>query len=306
MGEQTPQQKATPDPAEENGTPRKEQTPAPEEQDRIQIVGLHGDDPIVSYQGQVYSCHWASTIGTDLFFARAPLPEDRDARIAEPLRRLNGSFELIGASSARLVAKQARLRPKWNQKRVEQAQPGSSHSFARIQDAESVETIKFPVPEHATRAQKRQANFLEQLSAVKARLGEKDKVKPTAYTSRGSNMRPGEDDGTQGQRVFVTSPTPERVGDFTFITEDGSNPPSPRSQRSPRQSPRRTSTKMNPPPNKRARRAGGRRGSTARRRAGRAQPTESSLRNEQVGEAGPNTESATPATWDELNQMDTT
>lgn len=305
--QQASQQEATPDPAEENGTPRKEPTPEPEEQDRIQIVGLHDDNPIVSYQGQIYSCHWASTIGTDLFFARALPAEDREARIAEPMRKLNGSFELIGASSARLVARQAKLRPKTSQEKVQQSQPGPSHSFAPIQNPESMEVVKFPVPEHASRAQKRQANFLEKLSAVKARLGEKDKVKPTAYTSRGTNLRPGEDDGTQGQRTFVTSPSPERAGGYTFITEDGSDPPSPRNPRSPRQSPKRQSPKKKTEsPNKRARRAGGRRGSTARRRAVRAQPNDSPLRNELSGEAGPSTESATPATWDELNQMDTT
>lgn len=305
--QQASQQEATPDLVEENGTPHKEPTPEPEEQDRIQIVGLHDDNPIVSYQGQIYSCHWASTIGTDLFFARALPAEDREARIAEPMRKLNGCFELIGASSARLVARQAKLRPKTSQEKVQQPQPGPSHSFAPIQNPESMEVVKFPVPEHASRAQKRQANFLEKLSAVKARLGEKDKVKPTAYTSRGTNLRPGEDDGTQGQRTFVTSPSPERAGNYTFITEDGSDPPSPRSSRSPRQSPKRQSSKKKTEsPNKRARRAGGRRGSTARRRAGRAQPNDSPLRNELSGEAGPSTESATPATWDELNQMDIT
>lgn len=285
------QQEGTPDP-EENAAPRKEQSAEPEEeQDRIQIVGLHDSNPIVSYQGQIYSCHWASTIGTDLLFTRTP--EVRDERVAEPLRKL-GSFDLIGASSARLVATTARLRPRSGQVRRHQPQAGSSHTFAPIQNSESIDVVKFPVPEHATRAQKRQASFLESLSAVKARLGEKDKVKSTAYTSRGNNMRPGEDDGTQGQRTFVTSPSPERAGDYTFITEDGSDPPSPRS-------PRRTP----PSPNKRARRAGGRRGSTGRaRRARRAAQHDSPLRNELRGEAaGPSTERATtPATWDELGQ----
>lgn len=285
--EKDTQQQETPDP-EENATHQKEQTAEPEEQDRIQIVGLHDNNPIVSYQGQIYSCQWASTIGTDLLFTKAP--EDQDDRMAEPLRKL-GSFDMIGASSARLVATTAKLRPRSGRSKRQQ----QNHTFAPIQDAESMDVVKFPVPEDATRGQKRQAGFLEQLSAVKARLGEKDKIRASAYTSRGANMRPGEDDGTQGQTTFVTATSPDRSGDYTFITEDGSDPPSPR--RSPMRSPSRQT-----PTTTRARRS--RRGSAAARpRRARRSQLDSPLRNELRGEAaGPSAEGATPSTWDELGR----
>ncbi|KAB2575546.1 Transcription factor TFIIIC tau55-related protein [Lasiodiplodia theobromae] len=299
-GQQASQQEDTPEPAEKNATPHKEPTPEPEEHDRIQIVGLHDDNPIVSYQGQIYTCQWASTIGTDLLFTKAPPPEDREDRVAEPLRKL-GTFDLLGASSTRLVASAAKLRPRSGPSRVEKSQSApNAHSFAPIENPGNIEVVKFPVPEYATRAQRRQASFLEKLSAVKTRLGEKDKVKPTAYTSRGGGLKPGEDDGTQGQRVFVTSPSPPRVGDFTFITEDGSDPPSPR------QSPKR---KLSPAkersPSKRARRGAAKRASPSRaRRTARALQNVSPLRNELPGAAGPSTESVTPATWDELDLGD--
>ncbi|KAL1638995.1 hypothetical protein SLS58_008323 [Diplodia intermedia] len=290
------------DAAEGTATPPKPSSPEPGQHDRIQIVGLHDDNPIVSYQGHIYSCQWASTIGTDLLFTRASPPEDCEDRAVEPLRKL-GTFDLLGASSARLVATTAKLRPRTGPSRVAQPQPApGTHAFAPIENADNIEVVKFPVPEFATRAQRRQASFLEKLSAIKTRLGEKDKVKPTAYTSRGINMKPGEDDGTQGQRVFVTSPSPPRVGDFTFITEDGSDPPSPRS---PRHSPKRKpSPAQDRSPSKRARRGGARRGSPSRAKAARALQDISPLRNELPGAAGPSAERATPATWDELDPGD--
>ncbi|OJD32644.1 transcription factor tfiiic tau55-related protein [Diplodia corticola] len=287
------------DPAEGNATPHKPPSPEPGEYDRIQIVGLEDDNPIVSYQGHIYSCQWASTIGTDLLFTRAVAPEDGEDQAAEPLRKL-GTFDLLGASSARLVATTARLRPRIGPRGPTQPQPApAAHPFAPIENTDSTEVVKFPLPEYATRAQRRQATFLEQLSAIKTRLGEKDKVKPSAYTSRGANIKPGEDDGTQGQRIFVTSPSPPRVGDFTFITEDGSDPPSPKS---PRQSPKRKpSPAQDRSPNKRARRGGARLGSPSRARAAHALQETSPLRNELSGAAGLSAERATPATWDELD-----
>ena len=38
----------------------------------IQILDLHTHNPLISYQGQLLSCRWASTIGSDLLFADFP------------------------------------------------------------------------------------------------------------------------------------------------------------------------------------------------------------------------------------------
>jgi len=71
--------------------------------EKIQIVDLHGTNPLVSYKGRTYSCHWASSVGSDLFFAKADPSSD-----TKPLRSLKG-HELLGLSSAKLIATPAQL-----------------------------------------------------------------------------------------------------------------------------------------------------------------------------------------------------
>ncbi|KAK8170228.1 hypothetical protein IWX90DRAFT_384136, partial [Phyllosticta citrichinensis] len=105
-----------------------------DDEERLQIVGLHHDNPIVSYKGQAYTCKWASTIGTDLFFARAP-DADADADddqppASAPLRPL-GTFNMLGASSTRLVATAAKLRERTStEQRGSPAPAGPSNSSA--------------------------------------------------------------------------------------------------------------------------------------------------------------------------------
>lgn len=72
---------------------------------QVQITGLHTPNPLVMYNGQLLSCQWTSTIGTDMFFMRP------DAGVGHPLRSLP-AVDLISLSSAKLVAKVGRLRPR--------------------------------------------------------------------------------------------------------------------------------------------------------------------------------------------------
>jgi TFIIIC subunit triple barrel domain len=65
----------------------------------MQIMELHSKNPIISYQGNFYSCKWASALGTDMLFARkSDVSPD-----SEPLRSL-GDWDLVGLGSARLMA----------------------------------------------------------------------------------------------------------------------------------------------------------------------------------------------------------
>ncbi|RMZ69811.1 transcription factor tfiiic tau55-related [Pyrenophora seminiperda CCB06] len=71
----------------------------------VQVVGLHTPNPLVMYNGQLLSCHWTSTIGTDMYFVKP------DANQSQPLRSLP-SVDLLSMSSAKLIAKVGRLRPR--------------------------------------------------------------------------------------------------------------------------------------------------------------------------------------------------
>jgi hypothetical protein len=73
-----------------------------------QIVGLHTPNPLVMYNGQLLSCQWASTIGTDMFFAKPEMDANPEEK---PLRSLP-AVDLLAMSSAKLVAKVGRLRPR--------------------------------------------------------------------------------------------------------------------------------------------------------------------------------------------------
>ncbi|KAJ4992868.1 hypothetical protein SVAN01_01572 [Stagonosporopsis vannaccii] len=74
-----------------------------------QIIDLHSENPLAMYNGQLLSLQWVSTIGTDMFFAK---PESNvNSEGEKPLRSLP-NVDLLATSSAKLIARVGRLRPK--------------------------------------------------------------------------------------------------------------------------------------------------------------------------------------------------
>ncbi|KAL8816482.1 MAG: hypothetical protein Q9223_004509 [Gallowayella weberi] len=71
---------STPDPSD----------PSNPQDDRLQILDLHTPNPLISYNGRIYSCTWASTIGTDIFLAAPDLlpAAPNDPFRVEPLHNL--------------------------------------------------------------------------------------------------------------------------------------------------------------------------------------------------------------------------
>jgi hypothetical protein len=82
----------------------------------LQIMDLNTKNPWISFQGQMYSCEWHTTLGTDMFFAKRPDPTD-EAGNSTPAptegitpyypKRVLYTFkewDLLGMSSAQLVA----------------------------------------------------------------------------------------------------------------------------------------------------------------------------------------------------------
>lgn len=130
---------------------------------KIQILDLHSENPIVSYDGQVYYCEWTRNIGTEMIFT------SQDAAANLPaLRHLPDGAVLLAASSARIMSKPLTLEPKADE------------------DDEIVTTRKrrkimrniggVQIDARASRARQSQASFLQRMMAIKQAKGEEDLV----------------------------------------------------------------------------------------------------------------------------------
>ena len=165
---------------------------------RIQILDLHTQNPLISYHDRIYSCTWASTIGTDIFLAS---PESLSAASIdrEPLTPIYTlpNVSIIGTSCINLTARPVTITP-----RNDSSQPQSTNiapsthlqpvpispnddppqplkitsppsaSGVPIQD----QPLKIPLSPGAANTRRAQASFLESLSAIKASKGETDQV----------------------------------------------------------------------------------------------------------------------------------
>lgn len=141
---------------------------------QAQIVGLHTENPLVMYNGQLLSLQWASTIGTDMFFTK---PHADTESGEQPLRSLAG-VDLLAMSSAKLVAKVGRLRPRDDliDTAVEaDAAAVQTADGAVNEDAQETAAVSSPPP----------TSFLARLNAAKAKRG--DSTRLAVSVSRGDS-----------------------------------------------------------------------------------------------------------------------
>jgi len=157
---------------------------AVESNDKIQIVDLHGDNPIISYQGNFYSCKWASSVGSDLIFAKKPDDPDSDRK---PLYSLP-SWDLLDVGSARLIASNAQ---------IDRRAPAEKYDIeSRLTTADSVE-------DGASSSTVKQTNFLTNLREIQVARGEVDpSIARGAIASRQQRRR-----GGRPRRGRSTAPT---------------------------------------------------------------------------------------------------
>jgi hypothetical protein len=135
-----------------------------------QIIGLHTENPLVMYNGQLLSLQWAATIGTDMFFVK---PDPDAASDETPLRALP-DVDLLAMSSAKLIAKVGRLRPK--DELFDDAAMTEGAAAQTAEDGEEVAILSEALP----------TSFLGRLNAVKARKGE---VTRLALSTTGNEAR---------------------------------------------------------------------------------------------------------------------
>ncbi|KAF3007547.1 hypothetical protein E8E13_006632 [Curvularia kusanoi] len=125
-----------------------------------QIIGLHTENPLVMYNGQLLSLQWAATVGTDMFFSK---PDPDAASDKSPLRAMP-DVDLLAMSSAKLIARVGRLRPK-----DELFHDAAVAEGTAVQNAENVQ-------EPATVSEAPPNSFLARLNAAKARKGESSRL----------------------------------------------------------------------------------------------------------------------------------
>lgn len=140
--------------------------------DRIQILDLHTSNPLISYQSQLYTCDWTTTIGTDMILsptALGPSPllfTTRYKLLARPASLTSN----VAAPSASLPPP-----PPPNP-------PDACLTPNPLSDQPPTSTPKSPKPAAApleTRAslvRQRQTAFLERLTAAKVARGETDQI----------------------------------------------------------------------------------------------------------------------------------
>jgi len=146
----------------------------------VQITGLHTSNPLMMYNGQLLSCQWTSTVGTDMFFTK---PHADDSNSLEPLRSLP-SVDLLSVGTAKLVARVGRLRPRDELFEEESQQQVPSKAG---QDQNASNTPSSAVAPNTQSAPTNSRNFLARLNEAKARRGEASRLAVT-QTSDGSRL----------------------------------------------------------------------------------------------------------------------
>lgn len=137
----------------------------------IQILDFHTPNPLVSYNDQIYTCSWTTTIGTDLILNPAQSnPADTESPILTKTRHK------LSACPATLVP---RREPQSSKSSASKVRP---HDAIDVPPPDGSIQTRIPLETHASLARQRQAAFLENFIAIKAARGEKDEV--TVYATK--------------------------------------------------------------------------------------------------------------------------
>ncbi|KAI0389539.1 hypothetical protein F5Y17DRAFT_120852 [Xylariaceae sp. FL0594] len=140
--------------------------------ERVQILDLHTENPIISYKGRVFSGQWCENATTELLMTRHDDDEEEPSPLPAIRRLANGKVDLLAASSARITVKELKVKPKLDRTQSR----ASAHLPA---------TVIPPVDPKATQERIDQRNFLADLIALKRRKGETDDVTVIARSMQG-------------------------------------------------------------------------------------------------------------------------
>ncbi|KAI4091957.1 MAG: hypothetical protein LQ344_003775 [Seirophora lacunosa] len=146
---------------------------------RIQILDLHTQNPLLSYQNRIYTCAWSSTLGTDIFLTRptSDLPPSITPLLSLP------SVSVIGTSCINLTARPATVVPKADNPPPPPSSPPLPPNNPSHPASTPAPIQKIPLADSAPTSRRTQATFLESLMALKAAKGERDRVTVHAIKS---------------------------------------------------------------------------------------------------------------------------
>ncbi|GAP89570.1 putative transcription factor tau55-related protein [Rosellinia necatrix] len=136
--------------------------------ERVQILELHSENPIISYKGRVFSGQWCENTTTELLMVR------RNGKSSLPvLQHLDDGVDLLAASASRINVTEQKLKPKASDRERQRA------------SAHLPQTVIPPVDLKASQERIDQRNFLADLIAIKRRKGETDDVTVIARSMQG-------------------------------------------------------------------------------------------------------------------------
>ncbi|TGO64478.1 hypothetical protein BOTNAR_0088g00080 [Botryotinia narcissicola] len=129
----------------------------------VQILGLHEDHPVVSYEGNIYHCRWEENMGTELLFTA----HDPASKLPI-LQSVSNDVDLLAASSARITS----VNTKVEDKDPDSGGKGRSYFWR----SGNIRELKIPVGVAASEQRKNQAFFLQSLIQIKESRRERDHV----------------------------------------------------------------------------------------------------------------------------------
>ncbi|GKZ23066.1 hypothetical protein AbraIFM66951_008998 [Aspergillus brasiliensis] len=161
--------------------------------DRVQILGLHTPNPIISYQNQIFSGTWADQIGTELLIARpeesSSPPHDADpssftssSSPVPPLRH-TPNYDLLAANSVKILGRKANLISSSSSNVY-----ATDSAAAAEQPSDTTTTTQGGGVIRKSAPQTNQARFLDRLASLKRSKGETDAVRTTFSTKRMTNL----------------------------------------------------------------------------------------------------------------------
>ncbi|GAB7341253.1 hypothetical protein MBLNU457_7529t1 [Dothideomycetes sp. NU457] len=169
----------------------------------IQIIDLESDNPLIAYNKQLYSCHWATDVGTSVFLSAPSMDVESNS-----LRSFK-NFELVGTTSARLMGVPVKVRPRLVPLSAARRNDNyNSEDVSTLADGEIIRSsaehgLQIDLPDTASADKVSQARFLERLSTLKRQRGEMDHVpvKPIKQYTRPENWEQEREDWLAQERA---------------------------------------------------------------------------------------------------------
>lgn len=146
----------------------------------LQIVGLHTTKPYLMFNNKFYTTYWLTDIGSQIWVTRPG--------VTETTAWSGNVLDVVGLSRARLLARPAKLEPKYDSEAVADAHSNRAYAATHSLHANEpilpsaididgpVQQLVIPTQGTTEPALIAQAAFMEKLSSIKIRKGEQDQM----------------------------------------------------------------------------------------------------------------------------------